>query len=524
MEVTGENLMENQSIRGVVVNFRDITDRTQSKQMLQESEAKFNETFRLNPHLISITSIEDGTLVDINDAYVDAIGWERDEIIGKTTLELQILKDPQDIQTIERKLQEDGEVQNIEIAAVDKYGDEHYGLFSAGIINIQGKPHVLAVVNDITERKQADEALRVSEEKFRAIFENANDEILYMDNNGTVIDVNRKIEGIFGYKPGDVIGKKFTECGFISPTHTPATEKGFNSMMGGNESAGVIELEVMDKDGNTVFIEASVSPLEKDGKIEGMLAIVRDITERKRSEEELRQYSVELQQANSELTEYAQVVAHDIGTPLRAIRYHTRILRKLNQETTIDDQRSYIDAIDDAVTECEELTQNLQGLSRIRRSELRIESINVGELLQRLISSSGLSEDANIVMAKKWPTIDSDIVLLSHIFRNLIDNAIKFNDAPDTRVEIKWSTSGRGKYEFSVYDNGIGIAPKDQEVIFQVFKRLHHQDKYKGTGIGLAIVKKAASLLGGSIRVESKLGKGSTFVVTIPKSQENRKK
>ena len=525
VEGVGKNCLEDPGIKAIVCNYRDITERRRAEEALRKSEERFRSMIEnaldgiavldsygtityeapSNNRIFGYGSQRSGVL-----SLFDQIHPEDQERIVEDFA--TVLKEPNNVFTASyRTFHKDGRFRVIEGTGRNLLHDP----------NIQG---IVVNFRDITERRRVEDALKESEEKFRTIFENANDEILYLDNDGTVIDVNRKIEETFGYKPEDVIGKKFTEHGLVSPTYIPAMEKGFTSMMGGNESAGVIELEAMDKDDNTVFIEASVSPLEKDGKIEGMLAIVRDITERKRSEEELRQYSVELQQANSELTEYAQVVAHDIGTPLRAIRYHTRILRRVTPETPIDDQRNFIDAIDDAVTECEELTQNLQGLARIGRSELRIEPIDVGELLQRLVSSSGIPDDTEIVMAEEWPTIDSDTVLLSHIFRNLIDNAIKFNNAPDKRVEIKWSTSGRGKYEFSVCDNGIGIAPKNQEMIFQVFKRLHHQDKYKGTGIGLAIVKKAASLLGGSVRVESKLDKGSTFVVTIPKSQKKRKK
>jgi len=254
-----------------------------------------------------------------------------------------------------------------------------------------------------------------------------------------------------------------------------------------------------------------------------VIYVVNNITERKRDQETLQQYALELEQANTDLLEYSQVVVHDIGTPLRAIGYHTRILRGLSADTSYDDRQTCIDTIDAAVSECEELAQNLLGLSQLGRSELHIEPINVGELLQKVIALSGISENTDIVTGGKWPKINSDPVLLGHIFRNLIDNAIKFNDAAQKQVELQCRKSGKGQYEISVRDNGIGIDPQHQEEIFQVFRRLHHQDEYKGTGIGLSIVKKAAGRLGGSVRVESKLGEGSTFLVTIPKGQKAAK-
>jgi signal transduction histidine kinase len=132
-------------------------------------------------------------------------------------------------------------------------------------------------------------------------------------------------------------------------------------------------------------------------------------------------------------------------------------------------------------------------------------------------------------MADDWPTIVVEPVLLGRILQNLIGNAVKFNTSPHKRVELGWRPVARseaghsaGGYEFFVRDNGIGIAPRYHEQIFRMFERLHTSEEYEGTGIGLAIVKKAASKLGGSVRVESKVGEGSTFFVTLPTTQKER--
>jgi len=169
------------------------------------------------------------------------------------------------------------------------------------------------------------------------------------------------------------------------------------------------------------------------------------------------------------------------------------------------------------VHEGEALAKNLLELSHLGQSEIRMESVDIGKLLDKVIISCGLTEDNAIVMQQKnWPTIETDPTLLGQIFRNLIDNAAKFRSNTSGRIELGWRTLDNQAYEFTVRDHGIGIDPSHHEEIFEIFKQLHHKAEYPGTGIGLAIVKKAANRLGGSILVKSQLGKGSSFVVTIP--------
>ncbi|NQT73480.1 MAG: PAS domain S-box protein [Chloroflexi bacterium] len=523
MEVIGENLMENQNIRGVIVNFRDITERTQAEEALRESEEKFRTIFENVTEEIVFVD-ESGTILDVNNKIEDIWGYKPEEVIGKkfTEFGLALPDSIQDLIPLIDYAFSGGEPVIFEVEAQRKDGSTLLAELSGRVIQVGGRKAALAIVRDITERKRAEEALRASEERFRSIIEDAHDAFTLINAEGIVQYDSPSVERITGYRQGELLDMSIDEL--VHPEDLPTVTRNIARILATPGAAENIAMRFRVADGSWRWIEGTGKNFLDDPYVQAIVCNYRDVTERMRDEEQLHQYATELQQANSELSEYSQVVVHDIGTPLRAIRYHTRILRGLSKDIYTDDQKACLNTIDDAVFECEELAQSLLGLSQLGRSELRVESVDTDALLQKVIASSVISSDVDIVMGKKWPTINSDPVLLGHIFRNLIDNAIKFSDAPNKRVEIKWKTSGMGKYEFSVSDNGIGIDPKNQEVIFQVFKRLHHQDKYKGTGIGLAIVKKSTSLLGGSIRVESKLGEGSTFVVTIPKSQKKRRK
>jgi len=270
----------------------------------------------------------------------------------------------------------------------------------------------------------------------------------------------------------------------------------------------------------TVDLEGSLRQLEQEmterNRAEGAL---------QRAHRELGVRAAELEEANAELSQYAYVVSHDLKTPLRAVHNYADFIREDLEATLDGDQKMYLDGLGRAVQEAEVLVEDLLELSRIGRLSVPIETVDVGAFLRELMAILGPPADVEIVMADDWPTIVVEPVLLGQIFQNLIGNAVKFNDAPHKRVELGWQPAsppaggtegGPQAYEFFVRDNGIGIEPRYHEQIFRAFERLHTKEEYEGTGIGLAIVKKAASKLGGSVRVESKPGQGSTFFVTLP--------
>ncbi|MHC4536757.1 MAG: sensor histidine kinase [Planctomycetota bacterium] len=255
----------------------------------------------------------------------------------------------------------------------------------------------------------------------------------------------------------------------------------------------------------------------------------QEILEREKAEEALRLAHRELElkataleEANDELSQYAYIVAHDIRSPLRAIRNYTDFLREDLEGSLAGEQEEYLDGLCRAVLYSEELVDDLLELSKVGSRSDQIETIAMGVFLKELIASLNLPPDVEVVMKNDWPTIDAEPTLLRQIFQNLITNAITFNNSPHKLVEIDWLPIGDEHYELFVRDNGIGIEPRHQEQIFRVFQRLHTSEEYEGTGIGLAIVRKATSKLHGSVRLESKPEEGSTFYVTLPKTHKGK--
>lgn len=233
------------------------------------------------------------------------------------------------------------------------------------------------------------------------------------------------------------------------------------------------------------------------------------------SEAQLKRYSSELKIANGELSQYAYVVSHDLRAPLRAIHNYADFLLEDLIESLEEEQELYLTGLCRAVLEAEQLVEGLLLLSRIGRQAVDFYAINMDIFIKQLLTSLDLSAQIEVVMPNNWPTMQSEPTLLRQIMQNLILNGIKFNHASPKRIELGWQSSA-DEIELFVRDNGIGIEPRYQAQIFQMFQRLHTSTEYKGTGIGLAIVKKAANKLGGTVRLESALGQGSTFFVRLP--------
>ncbi|MGD8293000.1 MAG: ATP-binding protein [Desulfobacterales bacterium] len=228
----------------------------------------------------------------------------------------------------------------------------------------------------------------------------------------------------------------------------------------------------------------------------------------------------DLEEANKELSQFAYAISHDIMTPLRAIHNYTDFLREDLEATLEGEQKLYLNGLVNAVSQGEELVEDLLELSRISVAAEQIQSIHMGEFLHGLIDMLNLPADVQVKLADGWPSIVTRPTFLRQIFQNLIINATKFNQSSDKHIELEWRPIGHEAYEFCVRDNGIGIDKRYHEQIFRVFQRLHTRDEYEGTGIGLAIVKKAAAKLKGSISIKSTFGKGSSFFVTLPKTQK----
>ncbi len=274
---------------GIIGVTRDVSERKQAEEELRDNE----ENYRL----IAETAVEgiyrvddSGEFVFVNEAYARILGYEREELLGQHyTIIIPETTIPDAIGIIDGVLA--GIPAKGEFELKHKLGHEVPAYFSMGPLIKQEKyVGFSGIIEDITERRQAEKALRESEDKFRTIFMNANDEIVYMDKSGTIIDRNIEGEDFLGYRRDEVIGRNISEFGSsLTQERMEVMVRLFNNAMRGVGGRGLAEVELVHKNGGCVFVQASISPLEKDGKIGGILGILRDVTEHKLAEGALRE-------------------------------------------------------------------------------------------------------------------------------------------------------------------------------------------------------------------------------------------
>jgi len=231
---------------------------------------------------------------------------------------------------------------------------------------------------------------------------------------------------------------------------------------------------------------------------------------------ELEKSNVRLEKSNKDLEQFAYVCSHDLKEPLRNIHGFTSLIgRELKDDSR--DTKDYIEVVQSSVHQMNDLIEGILKYSRIGYESTHIDIVDLNDLVERLsvLLSAPLAEKGVELKVSSLHTIESSDSLIFLILKNLIENAIKYNENEQPLIEIN-SKEVDGFYHIEVKDNGIGIEEQYQEQIFAIFKRLHSRKIYKGAGIGLSICKKIAQSLGGDICVESELGKGSRFVFSIP--------
>lgn len=249
-----------------------------------------------------------------------------------------------------------------------------------------------------------------------------------------------------------------------------------------------------------------------------------ELDERRQAEYRLAQYASDLARSNAELEQFAYVASHDLQEPLRMVASFTQLLAKRYRDKLDQDAREFIDFAVDGATRMQALINDLLAYSRVGTRGKPFKPTD-GEAVFKMAVDNlarSIAQSGAIITHDPLPTISGDEVQLIQLFQNLIANALKFHGQEPPQVHIS-ARQQDGEWVFAVRDNGIGMAPEQQERIFAIFQRLHHRSEYPGTGVGLAICKKIVERHGGKIWVESEVGRGSTFYFTVKEGHNEDK-
>ena len=373
------------------------------------------------------------------------------------------------------------------------------------------------IASDITNRKKAEEQLIASEEKFREIFNKANDMITLNEMvkgfPGKFIEINEVGIKRLGYTKEELLN--------MGPPDIVAPEKRHkmpeNARLLIKDGCNTFEIIHVTKDGKKIPVEVNNHLINyKERKV--CLAISRDITERKKAEEERENLINELKRSNEELQQFAYITSHDLQEPLRTIASFTQLLEKRYKGKFDSDADEFMSYTVDAAIRMKQMIQDLLEYSRVSTRAEDFKPVDTEKILKNVLFDLKIIIENNEakITYDNLPTVMGDKEQLQRVFQNLISNAIKFRkpgEPPKIHISAKKENN---ENIFSVKDNGIGIEEQYYDRIFTIFQRLHTLDEFKGSGIGLSITRKIIEHHGGSIWVESEYKKGSTFFFTIP--------
>ncbi len=353
------------------------------------------------------------------------------------------------------------------------------------------------------------------------------DAMITTDLDFSITSWNEAAERLFGRPAEEVLGKELVDVAHIEHL-TSTREAALASVREAGYWSG--EIAVTTRDRERTHLETVATLVRDDsGQPLGVVAVHRDITEKKRTEKELHSLTEELEMrvkartaelsvANKELETYAYSVSHDLKAPLRAITGFSEILASRYAEDLDEEALRYFRHIQNAGVKMTQLVDDLLHYQRLGRSGIDVSEVPLSEVLRYAIESRAdeLAETNGVVeVPDDLPAVYGSFSLLKRVFENLLGNSIKYRrPGVPPRVSVSWSRDNAA-VRVSVTDNGIGIPKEHQHMIFDLFQRLHSDDDYPGTGVGLAMVQKAVLLLGGTIEVNSEVGHGTTFTVHL---------
>jgi PAS domain S-box-containing protein len=381
-----------------------------------------------------------------------------------------------------------------------------------------GFRHFIAQIENITTRKKYLEELHISERKFKGIFNSTFQFIGFLEPDGTLVEANQTALDFAALKPEDVVGKKFWDCYWwqISTETQHQLQKAIQRSAQGEFVQ--YEVAVWDRDKNPVTILFNLKPLRgEEGQVIAIIPegrLIQDIVDARKS----------LQEKNLELERFASVASHDLKEPLRMVISFLQLLQRRYEGQLDEKGQQYIHLAVDASKRMNSLISELLDFSRLGTEDTPFEWVESAEVVQQLQGYFNpiLLDSHGVIQSEGLPKVYVKKVPFELLLRNLIGNSLKYRKeevAPQVYLKAK---SHPRYWEFSVQDNGIGFDPAHASSIFQMFQRLHTQQEYGGTGMGLAICKRIVEQHQGEIWAESIPGEGSVFRFTIRKPDESK--
>lgn len=509
---------------GSAVKMMGVTLDVTHRQRYEAEMARSSRFFEVSRDLMCTFRL-DGQLGEVNaPAWAETLGWSADDLRGRPTMDLVHPEDRERTRLEAAKLAEAG----VSIGFVNRYrtkGGEWRWLDWRASVPLD-ESTIYASARDVTERVQARAALQASERQTRQILETAHDAFTSMDAGGRITDWNPQAEKTFGWERSEVLGRPLAET-IIPAEARDAHRRGLKRFLRTGEGPVIgrlIELSALHRDGREFPVEFTISPLRTSDGV-SFNAFLRDVSERKRTEEQLAFALEEAVESSRTKSEFVANMGHEIRTPLNGVIGLSTLL--LESELSAE-QREYADAVRLSGDALMTVVDDILDFSRLESGKLDLERrtfdvravvASVSAMVAPTAGTKGVSLVTRIEDSLPV-TVCGDASRLRQVLSHLLTNAVKFTAAGEVGVRAWGEQRGAGELlvGFEIADTGIGIAPGATERIFESFAQADGSTtrRYGGTGLGLAICKRLVHLMEGEIGVHSALGEGSTFWFKVP--------
>ena len=518
-------------IIGLHGTVQDITDRKQAEEAIRISEDRYRsiiDTIADAYYEIDLA----GNLRMFNDAFLKLNEYTREEMTGLNVKDYRSKENLADGLKIFKQVYKTGvPVSHMDWEVITRSGKRIQEEFSVSLIrDAEGKPAGFrGIVRDVTERRQMEAALRISEERYRTIVESIPDPYSEIDLTGTITYVNQAFLNESGYSREELLGLNFRVL--LDDRNIDLATQVYRGVFKTGRAVKNLELEWKAKNGQVKLSEVSVNPRwDIDGKAMGFQSIYHDVTERRQMEAALCRAKEVAEAASNAKSEFLASMSHEIRTPMNAILGMAELLI----ETPLTrEQMKYVQVFREAGENLLNIINDILDLSKVEAGHIHLEHIafDLRELVERIgdimsVRASKKELELTCHIAPDVPTyLQGDPIRLRQVIVNLLGNAIKFTEQGEVLLDVTptpQSAEGDGgdtmDLTFSICDTGIGIPPEKVKDVFDRFTQADSSTtrKYGGTGLGLTISKSLVELMGGTIQVKSDVGKGSVFSFTIP--------
>ena len=552
--------------RFVLAIVRDITERKRAQEALRESEERFHALVQNALDIVMVTDVE-GTIRYVSPSVERVLGYRPEEQIGTSAAEYV---HPDDLKKGLDALSEAVFRPGVHPVAVEtwvRHKDGSWRCLEGMANNLLGDPAVKGVVfnhRDVTDRKAAEEEVRRlnenlenlvaertaqleatlaehkrAEEKIRLLNERLEQRVrqlrLVTDSAPVLLahcDTERRYKFVnkgyaqrFGTSREDIIGKRIPEV--VGEEAYANFKEYVDAVLSGQRVE--FETEIPYKDIGPRYMHAAYVPeFGEQGEVRGLVAVISDITEHKRAEEEIRQLNEslerrvaertsQLKEANAELESFSYSISHDLRAPLRHISGFARLLQQRASSALDETAQRYLNTIAESTDRAGELIDDLLAFSRMVRAEIHRADVDMNRLVRQALDDLKLETEGRSIDWKigELPEVQGDPSMLRLVMQNLLSNAVKYTYSRDEAVIEVGSKSDGDEAIFFVSDNGVGFDMQYVDKLFGVFQRLHRAEEFEGTGIGLATVRRIVNRHGGRTWAEGSVGSGATFYFSL---------